>query len=323
MGLITLEDLKDVKINPTDSVFECLVKIAEFAFELFNKEKSMEDNPDEKKKKMMMKTQPIDLHEPTPSAQREKLVRQRSMIIREEVKREISARIEELFKNPNNAGALNISKGERMTREKSLKKSAVYPVENLPKKERLKKENDLMRPVIEEKTKKNYRRPRSESDEEFENRKSVWDNKKKTKMTSDCKVMENGPVPPPDLPPRFKNKIKESNGYEEKLLVQKRVTISDVNIVQNRFTMPLRQRIALGFVWSVGGLWLDLAEACQWMLCLASDCLGCGLGELLKLLVCLEELVLAVALFAPAGLIASGALWLSITCTSLHKLFLG
>ncbi|KAL6999423.1 hypothetical protein U1Q18_000584 [Sarracenia purpurea var. burkii] len=240
MGLITLEDLKGVKINPTDSVFECLVKIAEVAFELFNKEKSMEDNPDEKKMMMMMMTQSIDLDDPALSVQREKLVRQRSMIIREEIKKERSASIEELFKNPNNAGALDISKGERMMREKSLKKSVVYPIENLPKEERLMREKDLKSPVIEEKTKKNYRRPRSESDEEFEDRKGVWENKKK-KRTSDCKVIENGPVPPPDLPPEFKNKIKESNGYEEKLLIQKMVTVSDVNIIQNRFTMPLKQ----------------------------------------------------------------------------------
>ncbi|KAL6967582.1 hypothetical protein U1Q18_033390 [Sarracenia purpurea var. burkii] len=112
-----------------------------------------------------------------------------------------------------------------MMREKSLKKSVVYLVENLPKEERFKREKDLKSPVIEEKTKKNHRRPRSESGEEFEDRKRVWENKKKT---SDCKVIENGPVPPPDLPPEFKNKIKESNGYEEKLLIQKRVTVSDL-----------------------------------------------------------------------------------------------
>ncbi|KAL6999426.1 hypothetical protein U1Q18_000587 [Sarracenia purpurea var. burkii] len=130
-----------------------------------------------------------------------------------------------------------------MMRDKSLKKYVVYQVEDLPKEERLKREKDLKSLVIEEKTKKNHRRPRSESDEEFDDRKRVWENKKKKKKkkTSDCKVIKNGPEPPPDLPPEFKNKFKESNGYEEKLLIQKRVTVSDVHIVQNCFTMPLRQ----------------------------------------------------------------------------------
>ncbi|CAL5391435.1 unnamed protein product [Camellia sinensis] len=113
---------------------------------------------------------------------------------------------------------------------KLLKNSVIdEPVHNLPKEERMKREKWLKRPVTEEKP-KNKKRYESEESEDQEKPNPI---KKKKKMSSK-KGIDNVSYPPPELPLEFKEKINNLNGSKLKLLIQKRVTATDVSHTHNQ-----------------------------------------------------------------------------------------
>ncbi|KAL7219467.1 hypothetical protein ACSBR2_012507 [Camellia fascicularis] len=81
----------------------------------------------------------------------------------------------------------------------------------------------------------NKKRYESEESEDQEKPNPI---KKKKKMSSN-KGIDNVSYPPPELPSEFKEKINNLNGSKLKLLIQKRVTTTNVSHTHNRILMPL------------------------------------------------------------------------------------
>ncbi|KAL7216875.1 hypothetical protein ACSBR1_028740 [Camellia fascicularis] len=201
---LTLRDVNFTEVNSSCSPFECLRQISKVA------EKKLEEE------NLIKKTSMAEEANPGPGLEEYFKIKIQTFIAKEEMK-----------------AKMNRENFEKMF-EKLLKNSVIdEPVDNLPKEERMKREKRLKRPVTEEKP-KNKKRYESEESEDQEKPNPI----KKKKMSSN-KGIDNVSYPPPELPSEFKEKINNLNGSKLKLLIQKRVTATDVSHTHNRISMPL------------------------------------------------------------------------------------
>ncbi|KAH7845773.1 hypothetical protein Vadar_005866 [Vaccinium darrowii] len=101
----------------------------------------------------------------------------------------------------------------------------------------LKREECVGIDVEVKKTEKPRRKKRIRSDIGCSN----GENTKRMKKKKKKKKMDSGPDPPPDLPQNFREKIKQLNGCDLNLVIQKRLTKSDVNDKKYRMSIPIRK----------------------------------------------------------------------------------
>ncbi|THF96107.1 B3 domain-containing protein At5g24050-like [Camellia sinensis] len=203
---LTLRDVNFIEVNSSCSPFECLRQISKVA------EKKLEEENLIKKTSMAEEANPG----PGPGVEEYLKIKIQTFIAKEDM--EAKMKIENFEK----------------TIEKLLKKPVIdEPVDNSPKEERMKREKRLKRPVTEEKP-KNKKRYESEESEDQEKPNPI----KKKKMSSNTGI-DNVSYPPPELPSEFKEKINNLNGSKLKLLIQKKVTATDVSHTHNRISMPL------------------------------------------------------------------------------------
>ncbi|GFZ06607.1 hypothetical protein Acr_18g0007770 [Actinidia rufa] len=151
-----------------------------------------------------------------------------------------------VFENSVPSAKLDISKGERMARERSMKKRVDLPVDNnLCKEEIVRREKLLKRPVIDETPKKTeetiFIERRRGRDQQSEDEYDEEEGRAKKKPRKSKKAIDNGPEPPPKLPQRFRDRIRELNGTDVKLVIQKGLSGTDMKDNENRLAMPLLQ----------------------------------------------------------------------------------
>ncbi|PSS16222.1 B3 domain-containing protein [Actinidia chinensis var. chinensis] len=151
-----------------------------------------------------------------------------------------------VFENSVPSAKLDISKGERMARERSMKKRVDLPVgNNLCKEEIVRREKLLKRPVKDETPKKTeetiFIERRRGRDQQSEDEYDEEEGRAKKKPRKSKKAIDNGPEPPPKLPQRFRDRIRELNGTDVKLVIQKGLSGTDMKDNENRLAMPLLQ----------------------------------------------------------------------------------
>ncbi|XP_023877882.2 B3 domain-containing protein At5g24050 [Quercus suber] len=72
--------------------------------------------------------------------------------------------------------------------------------------------------------------------------------KKKKQCLMPIKKAIVGPLPPPILPPEFKDVINTLNGRDELLVIQKKLFKTDITKGNNRFSIPLRRIVREDFL---------------------------------------------------------------------------
>ncbi|CAK9157858.1 unnamed protein product [Ilex paraguariensis] len=142
------------------------------------------------------------------------------------------------------SGVLDISKGERLTKEKSSKRAVMAYPDGISREEVLRRERLLKKPVVEIPRKmspKDLKRHKFEFDDSDEDYKVKKKNKISKSVTK--KVTDQGPNPPPPLPIEFRERICEMGGSEKDavLVIQKPLFSTDTSSGHNRFSIPLRQ----------------------------------------------------------------------------------